>query len=328
MENNLRVAYSTDDAYVPIVGISIYSLLDNNKDFKQITIYVLDNGISNFGKHSLEKIVSRFKREIVFFDCRKIGDWLGSEVMDMFRSEKTNVPIASYARLFLPSLLPDDVEKILYLDADSLILGNYQRLWKVNIAPYAAMGVLDNVNRESRIKIGLSEDFSYINAGVVLFNIKELRKIDFVQQVKLFIAKYHGRVYHHDQGIINGLLGNKIGILPPEYNLLSFVYERQSVNDIKTLYNIPHYYSQTEIDAAKLNPVFIHFTEGFLQRPWIEHCKHPLKNRWIEYRDKTIWKDMSLQPDMRSIKLKLLAWMNLTLPVGFTKTLLKVITRG
>lgn len=324
MDNHLQVAFATDNGYIEMTAIAMYSLFDNNREFKNITVYILDNCISEYGKNQLREIANNFGRQIEFIDCSAIGEWLGNEVMEMFQRENTNVPVTSYSRLFLPDLLDESIEKILYLDADSIILGSYADLWSENIDEYAVLGVLDNVNSEARIRVGLSENFGYINAGVLLMNLAFLRKMNFGTCVRNFIKKYQGRVFHHDQGVINGVLNDKIGILPVQYNMLSFLFEQNSVEKIKKMYDIPMFYSEQEYIFAKEKPVFIHFTEGYLQRPWVKNCKHPLKVKWMEYRDKTIWKSEKLQKDKRSKKLKILAWMNLNLPIRLTKMLIKL----
>jgi len=327
MDDHLIVAYATDENYIPFTGISMTSLFENNKEFDRITVYILDNGIQAKGREALCAIARQYRRELDFLDCSELHLWLGENVIRMFQNCETNVPITSYARLFLPQLLPETVDKILYLDADSLILGQYQKLWNMDCSKYAVMGVLDNVSKAAREKIEISTDSNYINAGMILMNIKRLRELRFIDAVTAFIEKHNGRVYHHDQGVINGVLNKEIGILPPEYNMLSFAYDHNSVRDTVYMYGIPRYYTQEEMDKAKSTPVFVHFTEGYLQRPWIAHCKHPVQQEWMNYKAKTIWNDMPIQPDRRSRKLKLLAWMNLHLPVACTKTLINMVAK-
>jgi len=327
MDETLRIAMATDDNYVPFTGISLYSLFENNRDFDAIVIYILDNGISHEGKKKLNDIALLFHRTVEFIDCSQIGNWLGDEIMEMFRSEKTNVPISSYARLFLPDLLPENIEKVLYLDVDSVTIGSFRELWSQKIEDCSVLGVRDNVSIEAKNRVGLSSDASYINAGVLMMNLRKLREMGFIGKMRSFIHKYNGRVFHHDQGVINGLLFDSIGFLPLKYNMMSFVFESNSSNEISLKYSLPEFYSEEEYQSAKRTPVFLHYTEGNLQRPWVEHCRHPMKEKWFEYRDKTDWKDMPLKPDTRSAKLKLLAWMNLNLPVKVTKLLLSLVSK-
>lgn len=316
MDNHLHVAIATDDAYIMFAGIMIYSLFENNKNWENITVHVLDNGISKDGIDKLNYIATLFDRHVCYYNCTDIGYWLGEKIVNMFKTSDTNVPISAYARLFLPQIIDKKIDKILYLDVDSIVLGDYSALWNKKITNYSVLGVIDNVNSKAKKCIGLDDDYKYINSGVLLMNLNKMREIGFVLKFTDFINKYNGYVYHHDQGIINGVLHDTIGYLEPEYNMMSFVYEYKKASSIKQRYCITDYYSDAQIEYAKANPVFIHFTEGNFQRPWVKGCKHPLKNIWMDYRDKTSWSGSPLKEDERTIKLKIFMQMNRLLPAS------------
>ena len=328
MDNCLHVAYATDDNYVMYVGISMYSLFNNNRTFSGITVHILCNNVSAEKKQQLCDIAREFDRNILFYDCSDISKWLGESVMVMFRNEKTNVPITSYVRLFLPNIIDGSISKMLYLDADSIISGNYNELWNdVNSDKYTVMGVIDNVSEEAKVKVGLDADYAYINAGVLLMNLSLMRKNNSVKSFTEFIERYNGRVFHHDQGVINGVLSKSIGYISPKYNMMSFMYETKRASDIAKRYGIKKYYSEQEIKEAFESPVFLHFTEGNLQRPWVCGCKHPLRGKWIYYKNKTIWKNVPMCADNRGAKLKLLSWMRLNMPDWVTKAVLRLMGR-
>ena len=309
MKNELFVAYATDSNYVFITGISLYSLLENNKSFDNITVYILDNGITANDKFELSAIAEQYSRNLFFLDCSSIGEWLGSEVIEMFRKEKTNVPIASYARLFLPDIIESDINRILYLDSDTLVLSDLHELWNYPMGSNAIMGVRDNVGLDSRIAVGLSGESNYINAGMLVLDLFRLRNRNFTKQMLIFIKEKNGHVCHHDQGVINAVLSDSIGVLPPKFNVMSFVYEHRSAKKIMRAYELAEYYIQSEIDDALNNTTIIHYTEGNFQRPWVKGCIHPKKCDWIRYRNKTVWKTLPLKKDVRSFKLKILATM-------------------
>ena len=65
----LVVVYSSDNNYVQHTGVSILSLLDNNRHFKDISIYVIDNEISKDNKEKLVEICRSYKRKIIFILC-------------------------------------------------------------------------------------------------------------------------------------------------------------------------------------------------------------------------------------------------------------------
>ena len=54
MERNLNIIYSSDDNYCIYMGVSILSVLENNKNFNSINIYIVDNNISDGNKLELK----------------------------------------------------------------------------------------------------------------------------------------------------------------------------------------------------------------------------------------------------------------------------------
>jgi len=96
----LQIAYSSDNNYVPFLGTSLYSLLENNIiDFKSITIHILSNNISTSNEKYLEGICKKFNSKCIFYNISDIEERLEGIVI------KT-IAISAYARLFLPEILP------------------------------------------------------------------------------------------------------------------------------------------------------------------------------------------------------------------------------
>ena len=127
-----------------------------------------------------------------------------------------------------------------------------------------------------------------------------------------FLKLHNGCVVHHDQGIINAVCeGHKL-IVHPRYNVMSPFFSHPYRYMAK--YNNP-FYSSKEIQEAINKPVLIHFTEGFLNRPWVKHCSHPMKNLFVQYHSLTLWKDTAMRPDNRSWAVRILSWVFLHLPI-------------
>lgn len=82
---------------------------------------------------------------------------------------------ASYGRLFIAKLLPENVEKVLYLDADVLCIGSLKELFNLDMSKCAVAAVLDSSLSESQhaAEIGVTK---YINSGVLLINLKLWRE--------------------------------------------------------------------------------------------------------------------------------------------------------
>ncbi len=298
---HLHISYASDNNYAQYMGISIISLLENNKNFENITLHILENNINDDIKNNIKNIVSAYNREIIFYDLTKLLQKLNSE----FQIPAT-ISMTAYCRLFISTILNNSIDKILYVDCDSIFNSDLIELWKINFEENVIAAVEDHVNISSKTSIGIPPNAKYVNSGFLFINLKELRAMNAELKMIDVVKEYNGNVNHHDQGIINKVFYGKIHHLHPKYNVLSSFYDFKSSVDIAGFYNSENYYSQKQIDEAKQNPVFIHFTPSFSKRPWVEGCRHPLKEKFLYYKSISPWKDEPLLKDNRKFKLKFL----------------------
>ena len=62
----MEILYSSSDSYASLTGISILSLLENNKTDEEINIYIMDNCISEENKKKLRYVVESYGKNIYF----------------------------------------------------------------------------------------------------------------------------------------------------------------------------------------------------------------------------------------------------------------------
>jgi lipopolysaccharide biosynthesis glycosyltransferase len=278
MEEILNVAYSFDDTYAKYAGISLLSLLLNNQDIVNVSVYIIGEKLKSDNIQKLKKIASDFKREITFLDINDIFPDMG--VITSFGK-------TAYGRLFLSSCL--DVDKIFYFDSDTIVSGSIKELLNVNMDNHLIAGVQDTVNPYYLAPIGLNSSDRYINdGGVIILNLCLWRKMKIAQKCVNFIQRFKGNPPHNDQGTINSICKGYIRILPPKYNLMNPMF-MFSADKLRTLFKMQQYYSQEQLDEAVRNPVVIHFTTEFFNRPWFKNCTHPLKEVFIDYMKRSPW---------------------------------------
>lgn len=324
MKNNeLSIIYSSDNNYCVYMSTSIISLLENNKEFKYINIYVIENKISDENKEKLEMIVRLYQRNIIFIDFEKYKKYLNLNM-------QWQISISSYARLFVASMLPSNIDKVLYFDCDTLIVDSLNELWNQDINDFYIAGVCDTVPSNIKQAIGLNNKDFYINAGMLLINLKKWREDNLEKNLLNFIDNHNGNVIHHDQGVINGVIKNK-KILPLKYNLMTS-YLMMSRDDIIKFYKVEDpFYSKEQIDEAIKNPVYIHYTPGFTTRPWVKGCKHPYVDLYWKYLKLTPWKDFKPIKNNEKFHVKMVNWIYLNLPFDLAcflcKSLMKITGR-
>lgn len=314
----LHIAYSSDDNYAQFLGTSLYSLLENNIiDFESISIHILSNNISGSNKKHLEHISKKFNSECIFYNMSDIEDRLKGVVV------KT-IAISAYARLFLPEILPQEVSKIFYLDCDSIILGSFKELWDTPMGDNLIFGVEDVIPSKFKEKMGMLPREQYINSGMLPMNIELMRKEKSFKKIMGFMNNHVGEIPHHDQGVINALFHSRCKIIHPKYNCITPFFLMTSL-ELKMLYNMDDYYTQTELNEAITKPVFGHLTSSLITRPWFKNSKHPLTEEFIGYLKKTPWKDYKMLDDNRIFNVKVVSKLFKILPFNLFIKFLKLI---
>lgn len=112
-------------------------------------------------------------------------------------------------RCALAKILPEDLDTVLYLDTDTIVDGDVSGLWDLDLEPWYFAGVREP--GKSR------PDFLYVNAGVALYNLRELRESGMAD--RLIAALNALRWPFPDQDALNTLCQGRIRTLPAEYNV-------------------------------------------------------------------------------------------------------------
>lgn len=294
VSDSLHIAVSSDSNYSKLVSILLVSLFENNQWADYITIHLLSNNIDEENIKHIKEHIPRDKGELKIYDISDIACRLKIDVPE-------TIAISSYSRLFLSSLLNEDIDKVIYMDVDAIVWGSLRDLWCLDLDDNHIAGVLDDVALYAKKAIGLKNNDAYVNAGFLLINLKQWRKENVESKILDYLIAHNGKVFHHDQGLINAVCNRKM-ILPVNYNMVTnfFVFPYHSFKQ-------QPFYSEEEMEDGKKHPIFIHFTAGVANRPWMENCKHPLKDIFLKYKARSLYKNVPLEKDSRSTKLKILA---------------------
>jgi len=294
----MNIAYSSSDSFSWLAGISLVSLLENNKTIDKINIFILENGISDINKNKLAEIVNKYNRKITFISFAKVA-----KITDKLNIEDRWNP-STFGSLFLAQLVPADIEKILCIDCDTIVNSSIENLWNTNIDNKAVFGVKECLSSKYLKRIGNSSNDIMLNAGLLLFNLKYIRENDTVTKFSNKIKNSSSLLYL-DQDVLNSVLSNnEKGVLDFKYNAYSLIYYC-NYKQIKLARHPANFYSKEDFENAKSNPVIIHFTTCFLDsgRTWNILCNHPLKNKFLFYKQISPYsKDSLIENDKSKVK--------------------------
>ena len=291
----MNIVYSSSDLYAPIAGVSLYSLLDSNRDAEEISIYIIDNGISLENQKKFRQICQEFGRNIAFYPIMDIEKLTGSTV-DI---GKWN--ISTFARLFEASLFPESVRKVIHVDCDTIVTGSLQPLWELDMGDRIVAGAMDCLSPGYRREIGLPDDATYLNAGVIVLNLEQIRKRGIEEQFKDHISR-NAKLTYVDQAVLNACLSDEEKmVVPLEYNAYAVIYYVNYRNLLR-LRRPKKFYTEEQVHHAKNHPVVVHFSACFIDgsRPWMENNVHPMLDAYLDYKRRSPWADEPLWPDRRS----------------------------
>ena len=297
MSGTLYVVYASNDGFARHLGTSMCSLFDKNEGFGEITVYVLSMGLSEESRDSLKKIADRYHRSLIFLEMGDLKDRFDYEV------DLGGYDISIMLRLFMGEMLPMEVERVLYLDCDTVVAQSLKRLWKEELGENIVGAVMEpTIYREVKESIGLGQEDAYYNSGVLLVNLKRWRREQVQQQLLDFWKGKGGKLFASDQDVINGTLRGRIRTLPPKYNFFTnyryFSY-RTLVQHTCTYRGV----TKAELASAKRHPVIIHYMGD--ERPWIAGNLNHYRRAYERYLAKTPWAGM---PKEKGKELYMLAY--------------------
>ena len=286
----MNILFSSDYNYARHLGGAIYSILCHN-EMEKIHFFVINNRISEANIEKIEQLIKGYENaEISFVPFDKFERQLHLNLA-------WPISLSSYARLFVGEMLPADVDRVLYLDCDMLVNANLSNLWNTEMGEYVLGAVQDQVSESVKLAIGLSLSDQYFNAGMLLIDLGKWREAKMGEECLQFIASHNGKVLHHDQGVLNGVLSHLWYRLPLKYNVMTIHY-MMSQSGIKKFYgDEASFYDKDEMTLAKREPVILHYTPSFTTHPWEQHCKHPLQFYYNEALKMTPWKDYPLEKE-------------------------------
>ena len=266
MSNKINIAYTPDDNYINLTIVSMQSVIENNKDC-DIEFII---GYSKLSNHSLSKLkwMESNKNCSIRFVKIDEADFQGMTVSCW-------VTIQAWFRIKIPELCPD-LDKILYLDCDTLINDSIINLWNIDLKNNYLAAVKDIINVDKHIKRLKMEDNYYFNSGVLLLNCVKFREDDVFHKIKDITKSNLYDILYCDQDTLNIIADSKKIDLEKKYNYME-------------LWNNNGYFEyfdeeEKEYIKARNNPVIIHMVGT---KPTHKACKHSYLDSWWKYAKET-----------------------------------------
>lgn len=226
----MHVAYCFDEKYKQHFAVALCSLIKNIAPCTHVTIHIVTPEPNTEFK---EKIISFVKSE--FFHINWI-DFDIAKVQNLPIAANTHFSSAIYFRLFLPYLLPNEVEKVIYLDSDTICITDISELQAIDTSTSLVAGVLDLKSESESIRLGVK---NYINSGVLVINLLKWREQKISEKCFEWLQKNSDSILG-DQDAINFVCQSNLKLLDEAWNVCINPCEIKTPSDIKIIHYITH----------------------------------------------------------------------------------------
>lgn len=199
----MNILVTLDSNYVEQLIVMLTSLIKSNND-ESFDVYVAHSSLD-------EEDFNLINRCVEGEDCRIINVKISD---DMFNDAPITdrYPKEMYYRIFAAQYLPEYLDRILYLDPDLVVINSIENLYNMEMGGNffaAASHVNKSLKKINEIRLDMPEDSTYINSGVMLLNLKELRTKQMVQEVYDYIENKKIFLFLPDQDVINGVYADR-----------------------------------------------------------------------------------------------------------------------
>ncbi len=295
LASNPLVVCGADDTFAMPLAVTLASAIANLNNDRRLSIFVLDGGLS---PASVRKIASLGKPGRVAIRVLRPDV---SCLKDLPVSGHVN--FCTYLRVLLPRVLPESVQRVIYLDSDLIVLADLGRLWdeagnewhcraaqemsapvmnaRLGLPKYKSCAQYLSTIRPvpNYDALGLPPSQKYFNGGVMLIDLAKWRRDDITSQLLCCLHDHRRHVRWWDQYALNVVLADKWGELDCRWNQTSQIYTFPSW-DRSPL-------DEEAFEQLRSDPFIVHFNAR--RKPWHLGCQHPWREAFFKYVGMTPW---------------------------------------
>ncbi|MBQ6713098.1 MAG: glycosyltransferase family 8 protein [Selenomonadales bacterium] len=201
------IVFAVNAKYACYNAVTIQSIIEHCSENDFYRIYILQDGLGDAFVRRLEGIGSKN----VVVRCVDVGDLINQKQVDLHI--RAHFSKETYFRMVIPEIMPF-YEKVIYLDCDLVVKDDVAALLNEDIGEHYIAGVRDCYAHmmDERLKKDLGIDgLGYVNAGVLVINMKQWLKHDLMTECFEMISRTpKEKLLYLDQDVLNTVCYNKI----------------------------------------------------------------------------------------------------------------------
>ena len=219
------VFLTINSGYAAYAAAAIHSLTEHVNPDRYYRVIILHDGLNLVNRWRLRNLVTKN----VALQFKKINRSLYLKAVIKYCSKRKGAgdffsSAVYYYRFFIPRLFPM-YNKCVYIDSDTILRGDIGELFDLDLEGKAVAAMVDpkvEAIEEFRdyVEKAVGVPFTeYTNSGVLVMDMKALRKMHYLSKLVELIDKYDADLVAPDQDYMNVLLKGNIKHLSPNWNM-------------------------------------------------------------------------------------------------------------
>ena len=274
----MNILCATDDKYAPYCGVMLTSFLENHKDFHTEVYIIVKNSLKE--EKRLRRLEERYDVKV------NIMEFPFNEIASSFPINNGLFSVETYYRLFAADILPEDMERILYLDCDIIVDGDVSDIYFSDldgISAFVAYDIPERMTQSHCVRLGYPKEYGYFNAGMMMINLNFWREHDIKKRCVNYITEHHDILTLYDQDVLNYVLQDSKKYVSVLYNFQENTLQK---------YNYDMYSPAMKKEVDTCRPKIIHFTTP--AKPWVIFSyPRPFYKLWHRYKNISMWRHVS-----------------------------------
>ena len=135
----MNIALTTDSKFIPHCTTTICSICENNKD-ENIIFFIIHNGLNIATQNIFTNFINKYKNKKIEFYL--FPEHLLKDFPVYQEGQPQHISLATYYRLFITKFLPENIDKLIYLDCDIIVRKSLKELWDIKIDNFSSNSFL------------------------------------------------------------------------------------------------------------------------------------------------------------------------------------------
>jgi lipopolysaccharide biosynthesis glycosyltransferase len=254
----------------------LHSTLASAAPADRLHFHVIDGGLTDEQRSKITSICLRFST------CAGV-DWLTPDLALLADlPTRPELPREAFLRLLMDELLPPNLHRALWLDADVVVEASLAPLWNhpfdgktiVAVQEFggSSLGSMGGTARTCR-ELGLDPDAPYFNSGVMLVDLMRWRGGRVTQEVLAYTRRFSEHVAFGDQDGLNSVLSGQWNSAPLSWNVQVGALRFFARRGLPTPAELRRNWA-----ALHTSPAIVHYAGD---KPWAGGLRSPFRARFF-----------------------------------------------